>query len=66
MKITKAIAKGILLGAVLIAIASLSGCGVPATGPNPLDPPGTVPPTVRELHAANISNITGNPARTLW
>jgi hypothetical protein len=63
MKTTKAILKGILLGAALIAVAVLAGCTNRAfpVGPNPLDVPSDSQPTVAELHNENIRAITGNP-----
>ena len=65
MKIkTIAIVKGLLLGAALIAIASITSCTAPASWvgtPNPLDEPGASPATAEELHLKNLRNITGNP-----
>ena len=59
MKTTIAIAKGIALGAALIAIASLMSCAIPPDSQfNPLDQPGHQQPTVEELHAENITAIT--------
>jgi hypothetical protein len=62
MKTTSAIAKGILLGAALIAIAVITGCSSqPLPGPCPLDFPGSEDPTAAELHTGNLRCITGNP-----
>lgn len=64
MKTTLAITKGILIGAALIAIASLSSCGLNKAfpvGPSPLDEPGERQPTASELHDGNVRAITGNP-----
>jgi hypothetical protein len=63
MKLTKAIAKGIVLGAAMIAVAILAGCAPKAfpVGPNPLDEPWQADcPT--SLHTGNLRAITGNPA----
>lgn len=65
MKVTTAIARGILLGAALIAAVSLVSCGtLPTTdsGFNPLDVPGSTEPTAAELHQENLAAITSNPA----
>ena len=61
-KTVKAIAKGMLLGAALIAVAVITGCATaPLPGPNPLDEPGESEATVSDLHRGNIREITGNP-----
>ena len=63
MKTTLAIAKGLVIGAALIVIASLSSCAPRAfpVGPNPLDEPGEEQPTVESLHRGNVRAITNNP-----
>lgn len=65
----KNIANRILLGALLIAAASLTSCSTlpanTATGFNPLDTPGTAEPTAAELHQGNLAAITSNPAYPL-
>lgn len=63
MKTTKAIAKGLLLGAAMIAVAILAGCTPKAfpVGPNPLDEPWQADST-ESLHTGNLRAITGNPA----
>lgn len=62
MKTTKAIAKGILLGAAAIALATLLSCQPLPAEANPLDVPGTGEPTAAELHQGNLEEITSNPA----
>ncbi len=65
MKTTTAIAKGILLGAIMITIASLTGCTASEnwdSAYSPLDQPGHTEDTVQDLHLKNLKNITSNPA----
>lgn len=52
----------------LLAILVLASCAAPHpswNAFNPLDEPGAEQPTVEDLHAKNVSAITGDPTRTL-
>lgn len=55
----------LLLAAALLPLAGLNSCApqaYPPGTPNPLDEPGASEATAEELHAGNLSEITGNPS----